>query len=108
MRFHLDEHLDPAIAVALRRDNIDVTTTSEAGLLAADDGKQLDYCQRAGRIMVTMDADFLRLASAGAEHPGIVYFHRRHSRAAIIIACIKTIVARGPAHDLRNRVEFGR
>ena len=32
IRFHLDEHVDPAIATALRRAGIDVTTTVEAGL----------------------------------------------------------------------------
>jgi hypothetical protein len=32
IRFHLDEHVDPAIATALRRAGIDVTTTNEAGL----------------------------------------------------------------------------
>jgi hypothetical protein len=31
IRFHLDEHVDPAIATALRRAGIDVTTTNEAG-----------------------------------------------------------------------------
>jgi hypothetical protein len=32
IRFHLDEHVDPAIAAALHRAGIDVTTTVEAGL----------------------------------------------------------------------------
>ena len=34
IRFHLDEHVDGAVAVGLRRRNIDVTTTAQAGLLA--------------------------------------------------------------------------
>ena len=33
IRFHLDECCDPAIADGLRRPNIDVTTTHEAGLI---------------------------------------------------------------------------
>jgi len=32
IRFHLDEHVDPDIARALRRHGTDVTTTVEAGL----------------------------------------------------------------------------
>jgi hypothetical protein len=37
IRFHLDEHVDPAIASALRRAGIDVTTTIGAGLRTKDD-----------------------------------------------------------------------
>jgi hypothetical protein len=37
VRFHLDEHVPPAIAEGLRRRRIDVTTTADAGLRGADD-----------------------------------------------------------------------
>lgn len=35
IQFHLDEHIPPAIASALRRRGIEVTTASEARLLGA-------------------------------------------------------------------------
>lgn len=35
IRFHLDEHIDPAVADGLRRRHIEVTTAAEAGLLGA-------------------------------------------------------------------------
>ena len=35
IRFHLDENVSNAIAEGLRRRGIDVTTTSETGLIAA-------------------------------------------------------------------------
>ena len=35
IRFHLDEHCDPAIAAGLRLHGVDVTTTPEAHLLGA-------------------------------------------------------------------------
>jgi hypothetical protein len=37
IRFHLDEHADPAIAEGLRRHGGDVTTTRDAGLIHAPD-----------------------------------------------------------------------
>ena len=37
IRYHLDEHMDNAVAVGLRRRGIDVTTTVEAGLMRASD-----------------------------------------------------------------------
>jgi len=49
IRFHLDEHVDPAIAIAVRRAGIDVTTTSEAGLRTKDDETHLDFARAEGR-----------------------------------------------------------
>jgi hypothetical protein len=40
VRYHLDEHVDPAIAPGLKGRGIDVTTTSDAGLLGAADELQ--------------------------------------------------------------------
>lgn len=73
MRFHLDEHVDQAVARGLRSRGLDVTTTAEAGLLAADDEAHLEFARREARVVVTHDADFLRLSAAGENHDGIVY-----------------------------------
>ncbi|MFN2165387.1 MAG: DUF5615 family PIN-like protein [Anaerolineae bacterium] len=71
IRFHLDEQVDPDIARALRQHGVDVTTTIDAGLRTALDEEQLDYARQARRVLVTHDADFLRVASRGVDHPGI-------------------------------------
>ena len=42
IRFHLDEHVDPDVARALRRYGIDVTTTVEAGLCTQSDEAPTD------------------------------------------------------------------
>ena len=61
IRFHLDEHVDPAIATALRRAGIDVTTTNEAGLRTQDDQAQLRFARNEGRVIVTRDQNFFVL-----------------------------------------------
>ncbi len=61
LRFHLDEHIDTAIADGLRRRGIDVTTTAEAGLRGAGDEAHVAFALSEGRVLVTNDADFLRL-----------------------------------------------
>ncbi|MGA7937936.1 MAG: hypothetical protein WCA35_30585 [Kovacikia sp.] len=43
IRFHLDEQVKSVIARELRRRNIDVTTTVEAGLRTQSDEVQLDF-----------------------------------------------------------------
>jgi predicted nuclease of predicted toxin-antitoxin system len=63
VRFHLDEHMDPDIALALRRYGIDITTTVESGLRTRDDDKQLEFIRSERRVIVTDDTDFLRLAA---------------------------------------------
>ncbi|MGG6267718.1 hypothetical protein ACQ4M3_12710 [Leptolyngbya sp. AN03gr2] len=45
IRFHLDENVSSAIAISLRRSEIDVTTTSETGLIGATDLEQYAYIQ---------------------------------------------------------------
>lgn len=44
--FHLDEHMDHAIANGLRRRGIDVTTTVDLGLRTHNDVEQLAACER--------------------------------------------------------------
>ncbi len=74
IRFHLDEHVHHGIARALAERGIDVTTTTDTGLLGADDGDQLAFAHASGRVIITNDADFLRLAQQGIAHHGVVYY----------------------------------
>lgn len=84
IRFHLDEHVDPAIANALRRAGIDVTTTIEAGLRTQDDAAHLRFARNEGRVIVTRDQDFLRLANSSLDHSGIVFYTANQSIREII------------------------
>ena len=84
IRFHLDEHVDPAIATALRRAGIDVTTTIEAGLRTRDDETHLRFAYTEERVIVTRDQDFLRFAAKKREHFGIVFYTPNQSLREII------------------------
>ena len=106
IRFHLDEHCDPAIASGLRLHGIDVTTTSEAGLLHAPDEDHLDYACRTGRVVVTQDLDFLRLNALGLEHRGIA-FGRQHARGiGKTIASLLLLWDLYEPEEMHGRVEF--
>ncbi|MBI5092222.1 MAG: DUF5615 family PIN-like protein [Candidatus Hydrogenedentes bacterium] len=106
LRFHLDEHIHPAVAEALKRRGIDVTTTYEAGLSSATDLQQLDYSQEERRVLVTQDADFLRLHRAGQPHAGVVFCRQKRlsvgdiSRGLILLReCLS-------AEEMVNHIEF--
>src|ERR1041384_2911924 len=84
IRFHFDEHVDPGIAVALRRAGIVVTTTTETNLKGANDEAQLEFARSQKRVIVTRDQDFLRLAARSQAHNGIIFFTSSESMREII------------------------
>ena len=106
IRYHLDEHIDPDIARALRRHGIDVTTTVEARLLSRSDRSQIEYARTTGRVIVTHDTDFLRMASEDSDHPGIVYCHRTAHSIGESIRRLILVYEVLRADEIRGRVEF--
>jgi len=73
IRFHLDEHMSRQVARALRQHGCDVTMTGEVGLRTATDAEQLAFALTEHRVLVTRDADLLRLAHTGVSHAGIAF-----------------------------------
>ena len=73
IRYYADEHVAKAVASGLRLRGIDVLTVGEAGLLAASDAEHMAFALAQGRVVFTQDDDFLRLATQGVQHAGIVY-----------------------------------
>ncbi len=68
IRYHLDEHMDTAIAVGLRRRGIDVTTTTEAGLLRASDAEQITFATAEQRVFVTRERGIVAEIPPGVAH----------------------------------------
>ena len=106
IRFHLDEHLARAIAHALQRVGIDITTTNEAGLRTHPDENQWAYAQREARVMVTSDTDFLRIHNEAVTHEGIVFFHKDTRTLREIIEGLALIHGAMTPDEMRGYVEF--
>jgi predicted nuclease of predicted toxin-antitoxin system len=106
IQFHLDEHVDPAVAVGLRRRGIDVTTTAEAGLLGAADDRQLIWATSDARVVFTQDPDFMRLADAGMAHAGIVFNKQGTRSIGQIIEYLELMVFCMTEEEMCNHVEF--
>ncbi len=105
IRFHLDEHVDPAIANALRRVGIDVTTTVEAGLRTQNDQAHLRFARDEGRVIVTRDQDFLRLASGALDYSGVVFYTANQSIREIIEGLILIYEVMLPG-EMAGRIEY--
>jgi len=102
----LDENVNSAIADGLRRRGIDVTTTPEAGLMAASDEAQLNFALSQGRVIFTQDDDFLRLDQSGVEHSGIVYSRQSIRSIGEILRGLILIWELVEPEEMRDRVEF--
>jgi len=106
IRFHLDEHMDPDIAAALRRHGVDATTTAGAGLRTATDDVHFRFAQQQRRVIITDDPDFLRLAAMDPDHPGIVVCRRQTLTIRQIIRGLILIYEVLTPEEMTGRVEF--
>jgi len=106
IRFHLDENVDPRVAAGLRLHAIDVTTSAEAGLLSASDLEQLDYIVREGRVIITQDTDFLRLAASGHAHPGVIFYPAGTRSIGDVIRGVRLIWELLEPAEMQNRIEY--
>lgn len=108
LRFHIDESvpMPDVIAGALRRAEVDVTTTVEAGLRGRDDLTQWAFARQAGRVIVTCDADFLRAHERNADHPGIVFYEQRSRGVGYVIEWLLLIHGVLSPAEMRGSVQF--
>jgi len=106
IRFHLDEHIHPAIAAGLTSHGIDVTTTAEAGLLHATDEQHLAWALAEHRVIVTHDDDFLVRHAEGCNHAGIAYCHQGKHSIGELLQMLLLLHACFDADDMNQHVEF--
>ncbi len=106
IRFHLDENCARAIADGLRRHGIDVTTTSEVGLLGATDAEQWEYSLTHDRVLFTQDSDFLVSHRSGEAHNGIVYCPMESRSVGQIVRGLLDIWDLLEPEEMAGRVEF--
>jgi predicted nuclease of predicted toxin-antitoxin system len=106
IRFHLDEHVAGLIAIGLRRRNIDVTTTVQAGLIGASDSEQLAFAYATARVMITQDVDYLRLDAQGASHAGIAYARQNYYSARRLLHRVVLLYNTVTAEDMSGKVEY--
>ena len=71
--FYADEHVSRAVVRALRLRGVGAQTVHEAGLAGAEDREHLAHAAATARVLVTQDADFLRLHAGGVPHAGIAF-----------------------------------
>lgn len=105
IKFYCDEHVDLAIANALRKRGVDVLTAQEAGMLGVPDERHLQLAISQDRAIFTQDTDFLRLHKTGIAHHGIIYTHQ-NTPIGRIVQGLLLIYQAMTEEEMENHVEF--
>jgi hypothetical protein len=108
-RFFTDEDIYAAVAAALRKREIDATSTSEADRFSQSDEAQLVYATSEGRVLVTFNvAHFASLHAAwmehGKHHAGIVVSSQRP--IGDVLRRLLRLAGTLDADSLKDRLEF--
>jgi predicted nuclease of predicted toxin-antitoxin system len=102
----LDENLSPKIAAQLRQRGIDAVCVRDLQLLGDDDHNHLQRATQEERVLVTADADFLRLAAEGAEHAGIVFGSLQSHSIGDWVKLLELLCLIVTPDEMLNHVEF--
>ncbi len=106
LRFHLDEHVSPAVAEGLRRRGIDVTTTLDAGLAGALDADHLAFARQELRVLVTHDRDFPRWHATGIRHSGIAYCYQQKYSVGELVRVLLFLRDCLTAKEMEDTLEY--
>ena len=106
IKFYFDEHVPRAVLKGLQQRGVDVLTARAAGRAGLPDDAQLEFATQNGRVMVTLDSDYVALAAQGFIHAGIAYAKpRTRSIGERVRGLLLIHEALEPA-DMRNHVEY--
>lgn len=75
-------------------------------LCAAGDPRQLEFTTSQSRVLVTLDAEFLRLHHDGVPHRGIVYCRQNSRSIGDIVRALLLIYEHVSADEMTQQVEF--
>ncbi len=106
IKFYFDEHVPQAVADGLRRRGVDVLVVQAAGRRGLSDDEQLAFASQQGRVMVTMDSDYLILAAQGPSHAGIAYAKPGMRSVGQLIQKLKLIHDVLTPAEMENHIEY--
>jgi predicted nuclease of predicted toxin-antitoxin system len=107
LRFHLDENVNESIAIGMRHQQLDVTSTHELGMDGLNDDDQLAYCKSEQRVILTSDTDFLKLHGQGMAHEGIIYIQQSiKMKIGQVVKFILNMIQQETPESVKGRVFF--
>jgi predicted nuclease of predicted toxin-antitoxin system len=106
IRYHLDEHMDAAVAVGLRRRGIDASTTVEVGMMRATDAEQLAFARSQQRVFVTRDRGILASIPPNVSQTGIAIARTGRRMIGPTVFALARLHRTARAEDMIDRIEY--
>lgn len=106
VRLRLDEHVPHAIAQAVARRGVDITTASETRTRGMPDHELLARCHAEGRVLFTQDRGFVRLHRQGRPHAGLVFCEQGARSIGEIVECLSLIADVYTPDEMVGRIEY--
>ena len=78
----MDENMPPSVAQQLKASGIDVSSVHALEIFSEGEPNLLELATEEKRVICTRDADYVRMARAGAQHAGIVFSRRDNATSA--------------------------
>jgi predicted nuclease of predicted toxin-antitoxin system len=106
---YMDVHVPAAITRALIRRGVDVLTAQSDGTTKLPDDALLDRATSLGRVLFSLDSDFLAEANSRQKHggtfAGVIYAHQLRITIGQCVHDLELIAKCAEATDFANRVE---
>jgi hypothetical protein len=106
LKLYFDESVELAVSEQLAAGGLDVVSAHSLEVLGDDDRNHLERATALRRVLCTYDADFLRLASEGVEHAGIIFAPQQKASIGRWVREIRALHARLHAEDVLGQVIF--
>ena len=89
-----DENIHPGVIAGLRKRGHDVRSVEDEALRGADDAAILRRAHASGRVVMTHDSDFGRLAiQAGEPYTGILFLRPGHISPEFVLSALAALEA---------------
>lgn len=102
----MDENMQPSVGEQLQASGIDVSSVHALKIFSEGDPNLLELATADNRVTCTRDADYVRMARAGAQHAGIVFFEKGQRNIGYIVRSPRNIADERTLAEMRNLVEY--
>ena len=107
IKIYSDEDVNIAVTEGIKRRGITAYSCQEAGNIGLTDEEQIKYANSKRFVILTHDADFLRIVhKRRISHSGIIFVSQNKLNVGEIIRKIEFLVSIISEEDMENHVEF--
>ena len=106
----MDVHVPGPVTNALRRRGVDVLRSQDDGTSTWVDERLLDRATKLGRVLVSQDADLLRIANEhqvqGVSFSGVIYAHQLNIGIGDMVRDLELLAVCCEPQELANQVTY--